>query len=88
MPRYVTRDECAQRLHVHPRTVDNYIGHGYFPVYERPGERGWFVDLDEVGHAMRLLPARKAQGGKRFGPKARIVTLPAVAVVYTPEAGK
>lgn len=88
MPRLVSLQHAADHLRVHVRTVHNYIGKGYFAVYERPGAKGWLVDLDEVDAAMRLIPTRKARGGKQFGPRARIVTLPVQAVSHTPEAGQ
>ena len=78
----------ADRHGVSERTIRNYIGQGYFPAYRVRGARGILVDLDEVEHAMRMLPARSARASKQaYGPKARIVILAPQPVVIDPVPG-
>jgi hypothetical protein len=62
--------------------VGNYIGKGFFPAYRLPGKRSHYVDLNEVDAWAATVPAKAARPrGKAFGPKARIVSLPAQAEV-------
>jgi hypothetical protein len=91
-PRPAPRRECpleglTDHLGCSLKTVYNYVGKGYFPVYRRPGVRGHFVYLDEVDAGMAKIPFRKAFAGHRaFGPQARIIDLPPLAVVVGGDA--
>ena len=82
--RLVTLDQFAHRAGISQRTVRRYIGDGHFPAYQVPGVQGIMVDLDEALAALRRIPNRRTQ---TYGPNAKIVRLPAQAVVV-PEAGQ
>jgi excisionase family DNA binding protein len=74
--RLVTIAFIAEYLGVTERTVRNYISAGHFPAYRIPRTRGVRLDLDEVTHSMKLIPAVRARSGANYGPKARIIDLP------------
>ena len=78
----VTPSQFGQAMGVTERTVRRYIGEGYFTAYQMPGVRGVLVDLDEAEAAMRKIPGRRAKAGLgSYGPRAKIVRLPARPVV-------
>jgi excisionase family DNA binding protein len=78
--RFVTLVQAAEVLGCSERSVRNYIGEGYFPAYKRPGVRGYLVDQAEVDAWVATNPPGVSLGVTRFGPKARIVQLPPLAV--------
>lgn len=86
MPRrLVNFQSAAVHLSVSERTIRNYIGRGFFPAYKVAGRRGFFVDLNEVNAAMASTSgARAIAGQRRFGPKAKIIDLPARPEVVEP----
>lgn len=80
--RLVSINQAAQHFQVATRTVENWLGRGYFTAY-RSGKR-YLIDLDEASRAIDALPASKAKpGNRRFGPQARIVALPVQPEVVT-----
>ena len=83
MPRRLaTIQQTANYLRVSDRSVRNYIGRGLFPAYRLPNLRGVLLDLDEVDRVMRRVSSKVARPGYgSFGPKAKIIDLPAQVVV-------
>lgn len=83
MPRRLaTIQQTANHLRVSDRSIRNYISRGLFPAYRVPRVRGVLLDLDEVDQVMRRVPSKIARPGYgSFGPKAKIIDLPAQAVV-------
>jgi hypothetical protein len=64
------------------RTFSTWAGKGFFPVYKRPGVRGYLVDLDEVARLMKRVPTKQARPNYgKLGPNARIIQLPAQPVI-------
>src|SRR5215207_3900131 len=78
-------EDAPPRFGVTQRTFRNYVAKGYFAAYRMPGVRGLVLDLDEVEAAMRRLPARRAKAGlAAYGPNAKIVNIPAQAILVDP----
>lgn len=75
-----TQQAAAERFHVHPRTIRNWISRGLITGYRTPTGRAIRVDLDEIERVMATIPTTVARPNRRpFGPKAKIVTVvPAV----------
>jgi excisionase family DNA binding protein len=64
------------------RTVRNLIARGELTAYKLPGFRGILIDRNEVLASMRTVPAtRPERRAPSYGPNARIVNLPARAIV-------
>lgn len=77
LPNWATIATVAAYHGVTSRTVRNWISRGFFPAYRIPGTRGVRLNLNEVNHAMRLIPATRAHTGTAsFGPNAKIIDLP------------
>lgn len=75
----VSFKQLAAHFDVSVRTVENWVGKGYFPAYKVPGRRGYMIDAHEASHAIEAMPSTKVKPGtKRFGPNAVIKTLPEV----------
>lgn len=80
--RLVTIHQFAKHMQVAERTARNWASEGHFNLYRVPGIRGALVDLDEAEAAIRALPSTVVRPGfGSYGPKARVVDLPAQAVV-------
>ncbi|MGR0320421.1 hypothetical protein [Agromyces sp. ZXT2-3] len=86
--RFGTFEQLAKQEGTSERTVRNQAGKGYFPVYKRPGTRGYLVDLDEAAEALAKLPPTAVRRGfGTLGPEAKIVNLPARAEIVRPTDG-
>ena len=76
--RLATFQQAATAVQVSDRTIANWAGKGYFPVYKVDGHRGHLVDLNEVSAALAAAPPNAMKAGvRRYGPKTRIIPLAA-----------
>ena len=48
MPTWRTLDEAAKQLRLSRRTITRWVQGGHIRVYEIPGDRKRYVDLDEI----------------------------------------
>jgi hypothetical protein len=76
----VPKSSIAAKHGVSTRTVHNWFMEGFITGYRLPGRREVLFDPDEVERAAQTNPHMRPTA-KLFGPKARVVELPAGAAV-------
>jgi hypothetical protein len=73
-----TQEQAAQKYHVTPRTIRNWISAGYIGGYLLPNARSIRVDLLEIDMMLMRIPTTTSGRPKvrtpvtQLGPRARI----------------
>lgn len=87
---WATIPQYARKRRQNERTIRNYIGKGYFPVYRTAKSKGVLIDVDEADAALAKIPSARARNSYgEFGPNAKIIDVRRrVVAVERDEAGE